>query len=116
MGEKPLIHVAERHRGQQAALFANIWLPTLNIIMMGPIMMLFANDVLKFDPKTIATIVGLAPLMIVLRFPLLGFIRRLGLKKTLFYTDLAYFVSVGLLFTSPLPTLKVLVEFVFLLV
>lgn len=107
MNDKPVIPAAERSRGQRAALLANIWMPSLNLIMMGPIMMLFANDVLGFDPKTIGTVVGLLPLLIVLRFPLLGFVRRLGLKRTLFYTDCAYFAAVLLLVVLPVDWLTV---------
>ena len=109
MSQGPSISAAERSRGQKSALIANIWMPNFNLIMMGPIMMLFANDVLGFNARTISTIIGLAPLLVIFRFPLLRSIKRVGLKRTLFFTDCFYLISVLLLIFLPLEWLNVTV-------
>ncbi|NRA37032.1 MAG: MFS transporter [Planctomycetes bacterium] len=100
--EQQIIPAADRHRGQKAVLCANIWMPSFNLIMMGPIMMLFANDVLKFQAVTIASIIGFAPLLIILRFPFLKLIRRVGLKRSIFFTDCVYLLTVVILMLLPL--------------
>lgn len=106
MSEQAVLSLAQRQQGQRAALLSNIWIPSLQLIMMGPIMMLFASDVLQLKASSIAAIIGFAPLLVILRFPLLPLIRRFGLRRTLVCTDASYLFIIAALMFLPLEYLS----------
>lgn len=82
------LSAVERRRGQRAALIANLPAHVIQFVVLGPIMMLFATDVLRLPPKQVAGITAMIPALAILRFPLLGRIRRWGMRRTLLIGDL----------------------------
>ncbi len=74
---------AERQRAQRYVILGNSFANTATFICAGAMMQVFANDVLGYSPKRIATILAVAPMVGILRIPLLGPVRRFGLKRTL---------------------------------
>ena len=54
---------AQRSHAQRNVLLSSLFGPITFNILAGQYMMLFASDVLKFDPLSIATIFALVPLV-----------------------------------------------------
>jgi MFS family permease len=88
----------ERRDGQRAALQSNLFGMAVSFVILGPIMMLYANDVLEFLPVRIAGVLALTPWLAFLRFPLLKPIRRFGKVHTLQLSAVVRLVAaIGLL-------------------
>lgn len=79
---------AERSHGQRDSLLSALLAPFSFNVVAGQYMMLFAADVLNFNPLRIAAVVAFAPLVTVIRLPLLGPVRRYGRVKALYHTRL----------------------------
>ena len=92
---------AEQKRGQRYALLTNLFLDTVNTVVLGSIMMLYANDVLKYEPTRIASVLAIIPLMALLRLPLLNRIRRVGKVQSLVSADISCIVIILLLIAVP---------------
>jgi hypothetical protein len=73
----------ERRRTQRRVIIGNLFANISVYIVTGAVMVLYANDVLGYSAKRIAAIVGIAPLVVVLRVPLFGLIRERSLKRVL---------------------------------
>ncbi len=73
----------ERLKGQAYALRANLLNIVGSMIVIGSLMVLYANDVLGYSPKRIATILGVIPLFAVVRLFLLQHIKNYGYIRTL---------------------------------
>ncbi len=69
---------AQRRYAQKNFLLANLFGPISSSIVAGPYMMLFASDVLQFDPLRIATLFAVVHLVSILRIPLVSHVRRIG--------------------------------------
>ena len=69
---------AQKRHAQKNFLLANLFGPISSSIVAGHYMMLFASDVLHFDPLRIATLFALVPLVSILRIPLVPQVRRVG--------------------------------------
>ena len=69
---------AERAHAKRDILVSNLFAPVSFNIVAGQYMMLFASDVLKFDPMSIATIFALIPIVSILRIALVHQVRRFG--------------------------------------
>jgi len=88
----------ERARGQRGAVFGAVLAGLMQQIALGQIMMLYANDVLGFSPRKIAGVLAVVPLVAIVRMPLLGVIRRIGLVRTALFSEfLALLVIFGLM-------------------
>ncbi len=70
-------------------------------IACGSIMMLYANDVLRFSPAQISGVLAALPLVALLRLPLLGKIRKLGLARTASISAMSVAAVLGLLIAIP---------------
>lgn len=69
---------AERQHAKRDILFGNLFAPVSTNIVAGQYMMLFASDVLKFNPMSIATVFALIPIVSILRIFLVRHVRRFG--------------------------------------
>ncbi len=96
-----LLTSAERLRGQACALRANLLTNVTQTILIGSLMMLFASDVLGYSPQKIASVLACVPLLSLLRFALLGPIRRAGLRKALNATSLVRMTVIAVLLVVP---------------
>lgn len=74
---------ADRARGQRAAILANLGAGFTGFLVTGPLMMLFAHDVLRFDGMRIAGILALMPWVGLLRLFVMGPIRGFGKVRVL---------------------------------
>lgn len=92
---------AERSREQRKAVLGNLFGHANEFIVAGTMMMLYANDVLLFSPKQIASILSLMPLFVLFRFFLLRVFDRLGYVRVLIYTGLLRIMAVVLLLALP---------------
>jgi MFS family permease len=86
-----------QHRMISAISLSGLCFP----IAIGPIMMLYANDVLNFSPAQISGVLASLPLVALLRLALLGRIRKLGLVRTASFSGMAVAVMLGLLIAIP---------------
>lgn len=66
------MHDAARRRVQTAILRANLSNETVGWIVVGPLLVLYANDLLGLSAERNALVLALAPLVACMRFPLLG--------------------------------------------
>ncbi len=90
----PLLNEAARRRAQRAALRANLFLMVVQQITVGGIMILFATDVLGFPASVIALLLAAQPGAEILRIPLLGFVERLGTRRSF---TISFIVRLGVL-------------------
>ena len=116
MNENSLLSTEQRRAGQRYALIANLFLQTTFFIVVGSMMMLFANDVLGFSPKKIAAMLALSSLLAILRIPLLPVIRSLGKVRTLLVTESVRFGVVVALLCLPAQRLGFTLYLVLLLI
>ena len=72
------LSTAERAHAKRDILLSNLFAPVSFNIVAGQYMMLFASDVLKFNPMSIATIFALIPIVSILRIFLVRHLRRFG--------------------------------------
>ncbi len=72
----------ERARGQRAAVFGSVLAGLVHQIALGQIMMLYANDVLELSPRKIAGVLAAVPLVALVRMPLLGALRKIGMVRS----------------------------------
>jgi predicted MFS family arabinose efflux permease len=72
-----------RRKAQRAALFYNLFGQTINFIVVGQYLQLYASDVLGFEPSRIAAIIGVIPLVAFLRFFILDWVRKFGRARLL---------------------------------
>ena len=73
----------ERRKGQRHALLHNLFLQTINFVVVGQYLQLYASDVLGFEPTRIAAIIGVIPLVAFLRFFILDWVRKFGRGRLL---------------------------------
>ncbi len=99
--EDAILTAPDRQRAQRAARRANWFGATIGFIVGGQLMQLYANDVLHWDAKRIAVLLALSPLVILLRYPLLGVIQRLGRVRMLEITALVRLAVVLVLVALP---------------
>ncbi|MFW5845797.1 MAG: MFS transporter, partial [Planctomycetota bacterium] len=104
--DSAVLDAARRTAGQRAALRTNMFAIVTQFIVAGPIMVLFANDVLRFEPATIGALLGLLPLVGLIRLPLLGWLGRFRRRRLLIATDCLRLGMVLLLLVLPLATLQ----------
>ncbi len=95
------LSVAERHRAQKHALLGHLVGSFAASVMAGAYMMLYATDVLRFKPLTIATIVACTPLITIMRLPMMGPVRRIGRVRALKIGRIFQILSVLLLLLVP---------------
>ncbi len=91
----------ERARGQRAAVFYTLFANVSLAITMGPIMALYATDVLGFSAKAISIIMALLPAVALLRLFVLDRVRRLGLLRTLRAASFFRFAIVVIILVIP---------------
>ena len=101
MPPRTVLSPAEQKRGQRYALLTNLFLDTVNTVVLGGMMMLYANDVLKYEPTRIASVLAIIPLMALLRLPLLHRIRKSGKIQSLVSADVTCLVIVLFLIAIP---------------
>jgi len=92
---------AERKKAQHYAIASKVFSLTIIQIVSGAIMMLYANDVLHFSPKRIASILAFIPLVAILKLALLNQVRRFGRVRTLTVTTTVQLFIVLLLLLIP---------------
>ncbi len=95
------LSAGQRAAGQRAALFTQLMAASNNYIVAGPMMMLFATDVLDMSAKRIGAIVALMPLMSLLRLPLISHVRRLGKGRVMLASDILRTLMVVTLLLLP---------------
>ncbi len=101
-GRKEAWTPAEREQGQRAALRANVLTNVVNSIVIGPLMMLFANDTLGMSPKRISAVLAILPIVGLARIAALEPLRRLGLRRAILGGDtLRVFVIAALFALLP---------------
>ncbi len=89
---------SQRARGQRAAVFGTVLVGLVQQIALGQIMMLYANDVLGFSPRKIAGVLAAVPLVALVRMPLLGTIRKIGMVRSAMLSEgLALLVVAGII-------------------
>lgn len=81
----------QRKKGQNAALLSNLFASLNQYIVLGALMMLYANDVLGLYPKRISKILAIVPLIALLRIPFLQAIQNFGRVKVLIVADVIRF-------------------------
>ncbi len=89
-GPRPLpeeMPAPARARAQRVAIIANTAAALVHPIALGAVMMLYANDVLRFNAREISGILAALPLAVLLRLPLLGTIRRFGMVRSANLSD-----------------------------
>lgn len=74
---------AVRQKGQRFVVAGNLFAQAVTFICTGGLMMLFANDVLGYSPKMIASIMAFTPLIVLFRVPMVRLLRRLPMKRIL---------------------------------
>ncbi len=113
-----VLSAAERHRAQKHALLAHLVGSFATSVMAGAYMMLFATDVLHFNPLTIATIVACTPLITIMRLPMVGPVRRLGRVRAIKIGRIFEIFSILLLLLFPTnlltPVIFATIIFIFL--
>jgi HEAT repeats len=88
----------ERARGQRAAVFGSVLAGLVQQIALGQIMMLYANDVLGFTPRKIAGVLAVVPLVALMRMPLLGLIRKIGMVRSAILSEcIALLIVAGMI-------------------
>ena len=92
---------AQRSHAQRNVLLSSLLGPITFNILAGQYMMLFASDVLKFDPLSIATIFALVPLVSILRIAAVRHVRRFGRIRTFISGRIIQVVVVVILLTLP---------------
>jgi MFS family permease len=95
------ISSTERVLGQRAALRANLMQGAANAIVVGPLMMLFANDVLAYSAKRIAAVLAIMPLVGLAKIALLEPLRRMGKRRLVVVGDTLSLVVIVVLALSP---------------
>ncbi|MHC4887672.1 MAG: hypothetical protein ACYTGH_21545, partial [Planctomycetota bacterium] len=100
MGSHPLT-TAERSQGQRAAIFYNLLGNLRMAVLCGPILMLYATDVLGFTATAIAGLLALFPAIGILRIFALPHIRRLGQLKTLRFATILGLLVIVLILALP---------------
>jgi len=78
---------ALRSAGQRSAVIANLSGTSTVFVMTGAMMMLFASDVLGFSASRISQVLAVAPLLALVRFLFLPWVRRLGYVRTVLVGD-----------------------------
>ena len=91
----------ERRGGQRYALLHNLFLQTINFIVVGQYLQLYASDVLGFEPTRIAAIIGVIPLVAFLRFFILGWVRNFGRARLLTATAVARLIVLAVMLVLP---------------
>ncbi|MBI3986253.1 MAG: MFS transporter [Lentisphaerae bacterium] len=91
----------DRAREQRKAVFANLFGHANEFIVAGTMMMLYANDVLLFSPRKIATILALMPLFVLFRFFFLSAFDRIGYVRVLRATGMVRIAAVLTLIALP---------------
>jgi len=91
----------ERRYGQHYALLHNLFLQTINFIVVGQYLQLYASDVLGFEPTRIAAIIGVIPLVAFLRFFILGWVRNFGRGRLLTATAIARLIVLVVMLALP---------------
>jgi Na+/melibiose symporter-like transporter len=100
------ISAAERSRGQRNALLANLFGQVINYLSQGPILLLYANDVLGLTPGRIGAILAVVPLAALFRIPFLRSLERFGKVKTLVAGDVGRAAALGALLLIPADALS----------
>ena len=98
---KTFISTLEATQGQKAAILTQLPMATIAYILLGPMMMLYANDVLGFSSRQIAGILSLIPLLCIPSLLVQDFIIAKGKIKALVIGDVIRLLSVSLLFLLP---------------
>jgi hypothetical protein len=98
--DSPPLSANERLRGQRAALRANLCFDIERFIIIGPMAMLFASEVLHADAARIG-LFGLASLTALAQIPLLDATRRRGQVRTLEYAVVAGLILLGAMILLP---------------
>lgn len=90
-----------RVKGQKFALLTNLFSSSVTYVVIGPLMMIYASDVLKFSTQQIAGILGLLPLLNIV-FPFLASkVAKYKKVKILVLADLLKLIAVTFLFILP---------------
>ncbi len=92
---------AKRRMGQRNAIRANLFTGIIQQIVLGALMMLYANDVLGYSPVRVGFIVSVAPLGMLTRFFMLRSVRQSGKVKALRRTQVVRMTIIGLLMLIP---------------
>ncbi len=92
---------AERGTAQKHAMLGHLVGPFAGNVVAGGYMMLFATDVLQFNPLTIASIVAFTPLITFFRLPMMGPVRQFGRVRTLKVGRVLQILTIVLLLLTP---------------
>ena len=92
---------AERGRAQKHAMLGHMMGPFAGNVVAGQYMMLFATDVLQYNPLTIAAIVAFTPLITFFRLPMMGPVRQFGRIRTLKVGRSIQVLAIVLLLLTP---------------
>lgn len=90
-----------RKKAQRSALFYNLFGQTINFIVVGQYLQLYASDVLGFEPARIAAVIGVIPLVSFLRFFVLDWVRKFGRGRLLAVTAIARMVVLVVMILIP---------------
>ncbi|PCJ58470.1 MAG: hypothetical protein COA79_13195 [Planctomycetota bacterium] len=105
MSKHETLSAIQREKGQTYAILTNLFGRFNNYIILGAILMLFCNDVLKFNSKEIGKILAILPLIGVVKFLFLKQIESFGKTKTLTASIILSFLPLVILFLTPVSSL-----------
>lgn len=91
----------QRRKAQRSALLYNLFGQTINFIVVGQYLQLYASDVLGFEPTRIAAIIGVIPLVAFLRFFILDWVRKFGRARLLAATAVVRMVVLVVMILIP---------------
>lgn len=92
---------SQRKLGQRNAVRSQAFAAMISNVIAGNYMMLYANDVLGLSAQKIAIIFSLTPLVTVLRLPVVPYVQRFGLIRTLIYSRAGQGVIIATLLAMP---------------
>jgi len=90
-----------RRKGQHYALLFNLFQQTINFVVVGQYLQLYASDVLGFEPTRIAAIIGVIPLVSFLRFFILDWVRKFGRGRLLAVTSVVRLIVLIVMIMIP---------------
>lgn len=91
----------ERKKAQKAAMISQLFAIMVTMVVAGQYMMIYASDVLNLSPQKIAIIFSLAPFASALRLPIIPYIQRYGMVRTLVTARVAQVFVVMALIAVP---------------